>query len=250
MEKILYNAMLSKIQKEIKENYEEFEKLKKIDEKYCKINFEENDFIKIIEYYKQKNIENKDSRNSKIIFCNGNPYIVLNLAMIAIIKNISLKINIDNNMIGINKLILKIINDTLNENKLKIKIEICEKIIENEDIVFIDRINDFNLLKKKQKNIKFIPYKMIDIFYEDETFDELFEKIYQYALNQNIDIDVFEEEEIENIFKYGKSKIKLILTNDKNIIEKYKDKNVYINENPFKNQKIIFDEQMINEIIE
>ena len=48
MEQILYNAILSKIQKQIKENKEEIEKLKTIDEKYCKIKFDINDFLKII----------------------------------------------------------------------------------------------------------------------------------------------------------------------------------------------------------
>ena len=65
----------------------------------------------------------------------------------------------------------------------------------------------------------------------------------------NIDIDIFDDEGIESMLKYGKGKNKLILTKDKNIIERYKEKNIYINENPFKQEKIIFDENMINEII-
>ena len=247
MEKILYNAMFTKIQKNILENKNELENLKKIDNKYCKINFEINKLIEIIEKYKEKNIENKN--NEKIIYCNGNPYIVLNLFMIAIINNINIKINIDNNMVGINKLILKIINNILKENKLKIQIEIIEKINCEKEIIFIDRINDFNILRKKQKNIRFIPYQMIDIFYDDE-FDELFEKIYEYAINQNIDIDIFDEEEgIESLIKYGKSNKKIILTKNKKILDKYKNEKIYLNKNPFKYEEIIFSDNMIKSII-
>ena len=115
MEKILYTAMFSRIQKEIKENKNEIEKLKKIDNKYSKTNISVEKLLQIIEEYKNKNIENNNKE--KIIYCNGNPYIVLNLSLIAIINNINMKINIDDNMLGVNKYILKIINDILKDNK-------------------------------------------------------------------------------------------------------------------------------------
>ena len=111
MQKILYDAMFSKIQKEIIANKEEIEKLEKIDSKYCKIEINIEKLIKIIEYYKIKEIKNE---NKKIlIYCNGNPYIVLNIAMIAITNNLSIKINIDDTMLGVNKYLLEIINRTL-----------------------------------------------------------------------------------------------------------------------------------------
>lgn len=53
MEKILFKAMLSQFQKDIKENSEEIKNLEKIDLKYCKIKIEINNFLKIIEYYKK-----------------------------------------------------------------------------------------------------------------------------------------------------------------------------------------------------
>lgn len=247
MEKILYNAMLSKIQKEINSNKEEIEKLKKIDERYCKIKLEIKKLLNIIEYYKSKEISNKN--NELIVYCNGNPYIVLNLAMIAVISYSSIKINIENNMLGVNKYIVEIINNILKNNDLKIKIELFEKLDSDEKAIFIDRINDFNILKRKKENIKFIPYQSIDIYSDSEEFEELFENIYNYAIDMNIDIDIFDEEGIQGLFKYGKGKIKLILTKRKEMIDKYKNDNVYINENPFKDETIIFDDNMINEII-
>ena len=48
MEKILYNAMFSKIQKEIKEHRNEIENMKKIDEKYCKRKIDIEKFLRKI----------------------------------------------------------------------------------------------------------------------------------------------------------------------------------------------------------
>lgn len=245
MQKILYDAMLSRIKKEIISNKEEIKKLEEIDNKYSKNKIQLENITKIVEYYKTKEIENLNEE--LYVYCNGNTYIVLNLAMIAIIKNISMKINIDDNMLGVNKLIIEIINKILKENRINIKIEITEKLNNSEKIIFIDRINDFNIIKNKNK--KHIPYESIDIYSEENEYEELFEKIYEYAIDMNIDIDIFDDEGIESMLKYGKGKNKLILTKDKNIIERYKEKNIYINENPFKQEKIIFDENMINEII-
>ena len=247
MEYILYNAMFSKIQKEINNNEDEILNIQKIDNKYCKIKIEIKKLIEIIENYKSRDILNINK--DLFVFCNGNPYIVINLAMIAIINNCNIKININNTMLGTNKLILLIINNILKNNNLKIKIDLFEKIEKNEEAIFIDRIDDFNILKNKFKNTKYIPYQSIDLFSDSEEFEELYEKIYNYAMDENIDIDIFDEEDIDSLFKYGKGKIKIILTKGKNNLEKYKKENVFINENPFKNEKIIFDEEMIKLII-
>ena len=248
MEKILYIAMLTRIEKEIKENAEEIENLKKIDSKYSKMQIEIKKFLEIVEHYKEKNIQNENKEI--MVYCNGNPYILLNLVMIAITNNMNMKINIDNTMLGVNKLLLKIINDILKENKLNIQIEISNEIQVMENTIFIDRINDYNVLKNKVKNIKFIPYESLDVYLDSDEFDELFETIYNIAINSNIDIDIFEEDEgIENLIKYGKGRRKLILTKQKNIAEKYIGENIYINENPFKDEKIIFDEDIISCII-
>lgn len=245
MEKILYNAMFSKIQKELTNNKNKIDELQNIDLKYSKIKIDVNKLIEIIEYYKTKEI--KENNQEIFIFCNGNPYIVLNVTMLTIINNMSTKINIRDTMVGVNKYILEVINKILEKNNLKIKIELAEKPENENKIIFIDRINDFNIMKKKNKKI--IPYQSIDVYCEEEKFEKLFEEIYNYAINMNIDIDIFVDEEIESMIKYGKGKIKLILTEKKEIINKYKNENIYINENPFKKENIIFEDEIINKII-
>ena len=246
MENILYCAILSQIQKEIKDNREAILEAKNIDNKYCKIKVEEEKLLKIIEYYKTK--QNNKLNKTSYIYCNGNPYIVLNLAMIAIMNNNTIKINIDDTMLGVNTILLAIINNVLEKNNSKIKISLfkSEEYIDN--VIFIDRINEYNLSKNKIKNIKFIPYQGTDIFVDGEEYDGIFRQVYSYLLEMNIGVDLFEEEGIKGMFKYGDGKIKLIFTNKKEIIEKYKGENIFINENPFKNENIIFDDEMIKEI--
>ena len=247
MENILYCAMLSQIQKEIKENSDTFLEAKKIDNKYCKIKVEQEKMFKIIEYYKSKPI---NELNKTIYFyCNGNPYIVLNLAMIAIINNINLNINIDDTMLGVNKIILTIINSVLESSNLKVRIDLFQEEENIDNAIFIDRINEYNLLKNKIKNLKYIPYQSTDIFVDGEEYDDIFRKVYSYLLDMNIGVDLFEEEGIDGMFKYGDGKIKLIFTNKKEVIEKYKGENVYINENPFREEKFIFDDELITEIL-
>lgn len=244
MEKILYKAMFSKIQKNILDNKNELKEMEKIDAKYCKTKIDINKLLEIIEAYKEKSIENINTEITYI--CNGNPYIVLNLAMLAIIKNINIQINIDDTMLGVNKFILKIINKVLQENKINIEIKLTENI-KGEKLVFIDRINDFNIVK--DKNAIFIPYQSIDIYSDNEEYEELYEKIYNYAIDMNIDIDIFDDEGIEAMLKYGKGNKKLILTNNEEIKKKYKNGNIYINENPFKNEQLFFDNVLIEKLI-
>lgn len=194
------------------------------------------------------NKEINNCQNYLNIFCNGNPYIVSNLILISIINNFNLKLNIDDTMVGVNKYLIKIINNILIKNNLKIKIELFEKLNNEKNIIFIDRINDYNLIKLKNKNVKIIPYQSIDIYSDSEEFEELFEKIYNYALDMNIDIDIFNDEGIESLIKYGKGKIKLILTNNNELIKKYNGENIFINQNPFKEKSLIFDEKTISMI--
>ena len=245
MNKTICNAMLSSIQKEIRENINEIKKVEEIDLQYCKMKIDYEKIIEIIEYFKSKDIHNLNEE--VYIYCNGNPYIVVNLAMIAIIYNCKIKINIDNVMLGVNKIILAIINKRLTDNK----IELFEKLDYNKKVILIDRFHTYESLKNKEKNIKIIPYESLDTFSDSEEFEELYETVYNYALDMNLDIDIFDGEEIDSLFKYGKGKIKLIFTRDEKIIEKYKNKyvNVFINENPFKNKKIIFDNEMIKLIL-
>lgn len=248
MEKIVLSAILSTIQKQIRKDTQTIEKLNEIDKKHFDIEVDIEKLIHIIEEY--KGISPENINKTLQIFCDGDPYVVLNIGLIALISSTTIKIDIDETMLGVNKYILKIINDTIEKNKINAKIEFMGELENRENTIFIDRVNDYNILKSKYNNLKFIPYKAIDVYTEGDEFYELFEDIYNYALSKNIDIDVFDDEGIEAMFKYGESRRKLILTRNKDIIQKYLSENIFINENPFKEEQLVFDDDIIKQIIE
>ena len=253
MDKVLFNAMLSRFQKEILQNKEKIESLYKIDMKYCKMEADIRKFIDIIESY--KGIKFESNTKERLIFCNGNPYIVLNLAMLAICTNFSLTINIDDLMIGVNTSILEIINSVLKENEMDVKLY----ILKNADIkknnaktaIFLDRVNDYNVLKKNYESTKFIPYQGIDVFCDNEEYDELLQKIYACALDMNIDIEIFYEDEgIESIFKLGSAKKVLLLTKEEVVLDKNTNKQIYVNKNPLDQECKDFKDSMVNLLLQ
>ena len=220
MNKILYEAILSKIKKEIENNYTSIEEIQQIDNKYSSKKIEKENIYKIIENFRER--ETTEKNKTIYVFCNGNPYIVINLAIISILNNINMYINIDDTMQGVNRFLIALISNILKNSNVKSEIKLFEKIDNIKEAIFIDRLNDFNLLKNKIEIIKRIPYQSIDIYCDEEEYQEISEQIYQYALSLNIDIDIFDEEGVEYLVKYGEGKFKLILTKNKNIIEKYK----------------------------
>ena len=247
MDKILRNSILSSLKKEIIENKKEIENISLIDIKYCKMKIDIDEFANIIEHYKNREFTCKKRELS--IYCNGNPNIILNLIMIAICSNFSIKFNIDNCMMGVNTCILSIVNNIMRKNSMDISFEIC-KNANSEEAIFIDRINDYNISKSKMKKMKYIPYEAIDVFCDCEDYSELLMNVYDYALNMNIDIELFDKEEgIESVFEFGNAKKILFLTKQK-INVNCSNKKVYLNENPFKDGDKIFDEKMINLIVE
>ena len=108
---------------------------------------------------------------------------------------------------------------------------------------------NYNILKKNYEKAKLIPYQSIDVYKESEKYSDLFETIYDYAISQNIDINLFQEEGIETMLKYGKGKKILLLTDKKYNIETQEYRQIFINENPFVNEDIIFEKDIINFII-
>lgn len=246
MGNILFKAMLSKIQKDILENKEELEKIYEIDTRHCKMEFELKKLVEIIEYYKDVEIAKKNEKT--IFFCNGNPYIVLNLILIAICQENSIEIEIDDTMLGINTLILKIINKVILDNNISISIELA-KNSKTPKAIFIDRINDYNVLKENYREAKLIPYQSIDVYLDNEKYYEIFETIYNYAISQNIEINLFEEEGMETMVKYGKGRKMLFLVDKKRNIKIPQNKKVFVNENPFSKEEIIFENDIIKELL-
>jgi len=247
MNSILFNAILSKIQKEILEHKEEFEDVRRIDMRYSEIKVELPKLINIIDGYKHRNIINLEKE--VCVYCNGNPYVVLNLLLLGMTKGISMKINIEDTMLGVNTYILEIIKMVIEENDMNIAFEFSKNIV-SDNMIFIDRSNDYDALKAKVKNTIFIPYQAVDIYCDSDKYHELLKTIYEYAMSMNIDVEVFDKSEsIENVLRFGNANKILFLTDKRKSIPSCKNKKVYINENLFREEEIIFNNEIIENIV-
>jgi len=244
---ILFNAVLSKIQRDILANKNEIEAIQKIDAKYFDISVDLKDIVDIIEHYKNKKFENVD--RDLFVFCNGNPNIVVNLAMVVICANVSMKIDVDNVMLGVNRYLLNIVNKVLKDNNMGISIQIVDNY-RCDNAIFVDRVNDYKILKSRFKNLKYIPYQALDVFCDSDKYEDLFDMIYEYALSVHIDIGVYDDEEgLESVFEFGNAENVLLLTEIKNTNIDTRNKKVYINENPFKEKRLVFSYEMIEKIL-
>lgn len=247
MNSVLFNAILSRIQKEILEHKEEFEDVRRIDMRYSEIKVELPDLIKVIDGYKNKDITNLEKEIC--VYCNGNPYIVLNLLLLGVTKGISMKIDIEDTMLGINTYILEIVKMVSEENNIKVTFEFSKGIIAD-NMIFIDRSNDYDTLRSKVKNAVFIPYQAVDIYCDSDKYHELLETIYEYAMSMNIEANIFDKSEsVENVLKFGTAGRILFLTDKRKKIPSCENKKVYINENLFKEEEIMFNNEIIENII-
>lgn len=247
MNDIVFNGIISKIQKEILASQEVFETVRKIDMRYGEIKVELEKIIEILQSYKNKKPTNL--QKEICVYCNGSPYIVLNLFIIGILYGISVKINIEENMIGVNTYILEAVNKVIDANSLGIKHELV-KDFETKKAIFIDRVNEYNILKNKLEQAKYIPYQALDAFCDTDSYKDLLDTIYAYCISMNIDIEVFGEDEgMEDVLKFGTANRVLFLTNKPKNVPKSDKKKIYINKSPFEEEVLIFSDEMIQKII-
>jgi len=247
MNDILFNGIISKIQKEILASQEVFETVRKIDMRYGEIKVELEKLIQILQSYKNKKPSNL--QKEICVYCNGSPYIVLNLCLIGILNGISVKLNIEDMMIGVNTYILEVVNKVIEAHSLDIKFEIVKEF-DTKAAIFIDRVNEYSILRNKLEKAKFIPYQALDIFCDTDSYKELLDTIYAYGLSMNIDIDIFEDDQkIEDVIKLGTANRVLFLTNKPKKTPLGGTKKVYVNSNPFEEEKTVFSDEMIDEII-
>ena len=144
--------LLTNIQNQIKKKKEIIEQLQKIDNKYCKIKIDFEQLYEILDKFKNEKIETFQKPKILITY-NGDPYITLNLSIIAIITQSIVVLDYNECMIGVNSIIIDIINDCLNNyetDKLIYSYNKTEQIKNIDKIICIDDINKYNLYKKEK----------------------------------------------------------------------------------------------------
>ena len=247
--------LLSKIKETIQDKKINMESLLEIDYKYSNFKVDISILNKIIEKFQKEKI-NIDKEQKVIVHYNGNPYLTLNLSILAILTKTILILEFDEYMLGINSFITKIINFALNELQTENLIFIAkrdDKLSTNIDkIICIDDINTYNkYLYNKIENVQFIPFNYIDFYCDSESLEELSELIYKYGENNLISIESYSEFEISEAIekiKEGHGKKLVLLTDKEDTKERFKNtiksKEIYINKNPFDTDICILDKEI------
>ena len=247
-----YKKILNEIISEIKDNKQYIQKANEVDKKYYNTSIEVDKLINIIEKLKEKKLTNNQKSNNILISYYGDSYITLELCIEAIRTNNKLILLIEDYMLGVNKIILNIIENILKDYKIKNKIFLFnlldkEENINNnvliEEIICVGKRNTIEVYKKaKLNNLFYYPFNNIDIYCDTDELEDLQKMIYEYGIRNNIDVTIYDEfEDINTTVDYinsaGSGFATVLLTkskeNEKIFKEKIKSKYVFINENPF-----------------
>lgn len=248
-----YNIFLDKLEIKIqeKEFRDSLKKVIEIDSNYYSKQIEENELLKIITEYREKEIINPSKKKVQVLLL-GNPELVFRLGIEAVRNNSYMLIGIDDFCLAQNKFIVEAINSTIKECNLKIEIDLKNVLTVNEIInnnlslnktICIGDSNKYNLLLNKIDNLQFYPYNIFEVYSDSDEFDDLRKKIYNYAISNGYEIEMYDMElkiddviEIMNADGYGFCSVLLSKDNEKQ--EKFKQEiysqYVIVNENPFK----------------
>ena len=246
--------IIEDIKDEILENKETFINLYKLDQEKTLNYVNLETIIQIIDSYKNEEITN--NKKEIIIACYyGNPYITINLCMQSLIQKRGTLLIIEDNMLAVNKLITSIFNNVLKKYRITNMVELYNNI-KSEEIKDFENMVDYivcignsntyyKYCKKEIKNLKYIPFKNLAIYCDGKEFEELKYELYNYAIKNAIEVEIFDEinefiecvnvdKALESILVLTKKEEDIITI--KNKIKKYK---LYINDNPFKNEKFL-----------
>lgn len=253
------NNNISKLFLDIENNLEEKSEVinesLKIDHKYCKMKTDIKMLKNTLDGLKNEKINTQKEQKILVIY-NGNPCITLNLSILAILTKSTIILDCNESMLGVNSLIIEIVNKSVKNFQTDELIYLRDKKTKIEDIdkiICIDDINKYNLyLRAKNKKVRFYSLNYLDFYSDSDEFEEIKELIYKFAKENQTPIEVYSELQIEEaaqMIKNGLGKSVAILTNNedtKRIFEEnIKNKKLYINKNPFESNKRLIGKDII-----
>lgn len=221
----------------------------KEDVKVFKKQIKLEEFIKIIDSYKNSECILEDDERKLVIY-KGDPYLTLHICLQALIKRIKVILIHDEFMLGVNEVLLAIFNEALKEHNIFNlvnresdysinKIKEIQKLVDG--IVVIGDTSVFQGLDI-EKNIKYYPYNNIMLYCENEELEELQEAMYIYANENQYEMEILYEDTLEEAINIINSdefvNMAILLTKSEESKMDFetliKDKDVYVNNNPFK----------------
>lgn len=223
----------------------------KEDIKHNKKQIKIREFIDIVEKYRKKECILKDDER-KIVIYKGDPYLTLHLCLQAITQRTKIVLMEENFMLGVNEILLKIIEELLQEYKISNLISKFDNFSTQEfqkiknfydEIIVIGDTTIYQMLEGEE-NIKFYPYNNIAIYCDSDDLEKLQDAIYVYANENQYEIEIIDandfSEAIELINEDDSKSTAVLLTKDDTNRERFfyevKNKEVFVNENPFKKE--------------
>lgn len=228
------------IRNRIIDEFDNLDKLAKIDKKYNVNDFNKAKIISVFQNFYTKDTIDFLNKSIGIIYF-GDYEFTLYFILYSIMNNIKLYLFTQDYHCSINYGIINIVNDVLEDNRYS-KIELYNMVswkkiedISNDidEIICFGDSNSFNILKSKNvHNIKNFNYKLL-IYCESDKYKDLEKKIISIAYNTCIEIRCIKNlSEIDDL-DYWRL---IVLSSNKNLINSLKIKynNIIINDNPFK----------------
>lgn len=229
----------------IKENQKILNQIWKEDKTVNSFEFDADQLMDLIEEFKNRTKIEK-GKQKILVEHYGNPYITALLCMEGLIHQAELIIGIEDCCYGLNRAIVKIVNEVWQGEKILLKKDLtCEEIeeINPNKIVCLGNSNAYMRFRKmKNKQVQNVPLFNLTLYYDSEAYEELAQTIRNYAFQNCYEIEIFDEtedfEEVMEEIKISQNQYcAVILSKDKEKQERFKReipaKMVCVNENPF-----------------
>ncbi len=231
--------------------YIDFNKITKIIEKHIQVD-------KFNVKFTPENIV--DGYGNIVIVYNGNPYITLDLVLMAL-KTHNNIVFISKKYYAVNSIIIQTLNNVCKNLKYVDKMSIVEfsdidKLVQSQSLfdmmVYIGDKREYLKIKRKiSLPTIFYGYNYVDVYVESRDFKELLLDIDKYANQYNVEVNYFDntshEETFSFINKYEISDCFVLLSKNTDTIYKFmshlKVNKFYINQNPFENYDFEFNER-------
>ena len=250
---VTLNRIIENFKTEIISKKDAFVELANIDKQKCNQIINIESILYLLEEFKDEDIIKRKEKEITLVSYYGSPYITINLCMQSLIQKRIILAVVEDNMLAVNKFLISIFNKILEEYRICKMINLynlvkIEKIKEIEDsinnIICIGNTNTYYKYKKNGiKSIEYIPFKNMAIFCENDKFLEIQYELYKFACSIGLETEIYDdvEEFIECVNLDDKLENVVIFTVEEKIIydveSKIKNAKIYINKNPFKDEK-------------
>ena len=245
----LLNSLLNSLKNSIVENGNLIIDANKEDVRHNKKQIKIREFVDIIEKYKKQECILKDDER-KIVIYKGDPYVTLHLCLQAITQRTKILLIQDSFMLGVNEILLRIIQEVLKTYKIFNLIEKMDSFSLNEfnniksfydDTIVIGDTTIYQMLEENN-DIKYYPYNNIALYCDSPDLGKLQEAIYIYANENEYELEIVYAENIDDAIEIinmdETQSIAILLTKDEKNKEIFfyeiKNKEIFVNENPFK----------------